>query len=90
MENTLSIWINHIQLSEKLKQLFTATENMIESLENSALKYRCTIKTEYSILHVQIWRNKDYLFLKLTFLVQLTSYLNLNYMLTVVEKQLSH
>lgn len=57
MVNTLSIWIKHLQLSEKLKQYFTEAENMTEPLENSALKYRWIIKIEYSMSHVQIRRN---------------------------------
>lgn len=57
MTNTLSIWINHLQLSEKLKQHFSTAENVTELLENPALKYRCIIKTEYSISHIQIQTN---------------------------------
>lgn len=47
MENAFSFWINHLQLSEKLKQHFTAAENMTDTSESSALQDRWITKTEY-------------------------------------------
>lgn len=36
MVNALSIWINHLQSSKKLKQRFATAENTVKPLENSA------------------------------------------------------